>query len=234
MRRFESPAVSETQLVHDVHRRATSLLSDATNHPSPSLRGVAELRDFVAATLDHHHHSEDRDLWPLLIAAAPELSDELARLSAEHDLLARDLDALRRVHLAQPGDLRALRAPAQKVRDRVHEHLAHEEPVLFPAMAQSLSDQVWAEFSQRTVTSAPTDGLHLLAALFDEVGTPSQVDLILRHVPAERHEPFRAAATRGRATLAAVAPKSRERGDASRSPSVEPGLTNRDAQPTRR
>src|SRR5688572_27516682 len=55
----DHPGVIETRIVHDVHRRATTLLTDAVGMPSAPIHLVAELRDFVVATLHHHHACED-------------------------------------------------------------------------------------------------------------------------------------------------------------------------------
>ena len=73
----ESPAVTETRVVHDTHRRATSLLASAVTD-GRSTEGRDELRDLVVTMLRHHHVSEDRDLWPTLVDAAPSLAGPLA------------------------------------------------------------------------------------------------------------------------------------------------------------
>lgn len=72
--RAGSPAVTETRVIHEMHRRATSLLASVTR-PSPE---ASELRDVVIATLEHHHSREDEDLWPMLVERAPHLRSELA------------------------------------------------------------------------------------------------------------------------------------------------------------
>ncbi len=178
----DSPAVAETRLVHQVHRRATSLLADVFSRPSGALDEAAQLRDFVVATLDHHHRSEDTGLWPLLLAAAPNLAGPLAALSDEHERLDAELDALRAAPVgAIACHTAAVRAAA--VRDLVHEHLAHEEPVLFPALREHVSDEAWAEFSARTVATAPPEGIDLMVALLYEVGAEADVELIFRHLP---------------------------------------------------
>jgi hemerythrin-like domain-containing protein len=204
MQQTDTSAVLETRLVHDTHRRATTLLVDAARRGHGSRSALTELRDFVVAVLDHHHESEDRVLWPLLADAAPHLADALGMLSIDHDQLAVELDALRSVALDGEVDMAALATRATTVRDHVHAHLAREEPVLFPALQNHITENEWSVFSQRTVASAPQEGLHLLAALFEEVGTPRQIDLILQHVPVDARGLFRAGAARGRATLAAL------------------------------
>jgi hemerythrin-like domain-containing protein len=206
MRHHEPSPILETQLVHDVHRRATALLADAAltraRRRTPEIAAaLRELRNFTVALLDHHHESEDHGLWPILVAAAPALASALAELSEEHAQLTDDLAALAAVRIDAETDDDLISSRARAVRDHVHEHLHHEEPVLFPALRDHVSEPVWHAFSQHTVATAPQEGLHLLSALFDELGTSRQIEVILQHVPADRRAPFRASAARGRATL---------------------------------
>ena len=157
------------------------MLADALEARSAPRAALVELRDFVVASLDHHHRSEDNDLWPLLTGAAPELGDALASLSVEHeqlDVALHDLSAV-------PIDAADAVAAARRVRDRVHTHLSHEEPVLFPALRAHITDQQWASFSQRTIASTPPVGTHLFIGLFDEVGSADDVELVLRSLPPE-------------------------------------------------
>lgn len=170
----ESIAVAETRVVHDAQRRATTLLAAA----SPDVPGevVAEFSDFLVAMLTHHHESEDADLWPLLRTASPELGEPLGRLSEEHAHLDAALDELAE---------RRSTAAALAVRDLVHEHLAHEEPILFPALERDLPDDAWEAFSERTVASSPQQGAHFFVGLFHAVAAPADVELVLRHLPAE-------------------------------------------------
>jgi hypothetical protein len=50
----EPLAVTEMKLIHDVHRAATSLLTDSAARPGASPAELGELRDFVVAALHHH------------------------------------------------------------------------------------------------------------------------------------------------------------------------------------
>jgi hemerythrin-like domain-containing protein len=199
----DTPSVVETRLVHDVHRRATTLLADATAATSrPTPHAVDELRDFTIAALRHHHESEDRELWALLRDAAPELADPLARLSREHSQLDAALDVLRGI----AGDARPdeLAEACAAVRDLVHEHLAHEEPVLFPALREHVTDVSWTRFSQRTIASSPANGRHLLVALLDAVGEPEELEVIYRHLPPAARELHPTLLDQGQADLAAL------------------------------
>jgi hemerythrin-like domain-containing protein len=197
----DSPAVIETRIVHETHRRATSMLADAVTGPPAGPDRVVELRDFVVATLEHHHRAEDTDLWPRLRAAAPELGDALDGLTLEHDRLDGALEQLRSAAVGERDDAGAV-AAARGVRDLVHEHLAREEPLLFPALRSHLSEAEWADFSRRTVDSAPRTGIHLMVGLLHEVGAADEVELILRHLPDEARRVVPAMREQARAIFA--------------------------------
>ncbi|WP_457493388.1 hemerythrin domain-containing protein [Streptomyces sp. P5_D11] len=96
----ESVAVVETRLVHQVHRVATTLLAEAAVRPSVPLGALAQLRDFLVVNLRHHHETEDDDLWPRIVAAAPATEHGLGALSEEHERLDAALDLLAAVNLS--------------------------------------------------------------------------------------------------------------------------------------
>jgi hemerythrin-like domain-containing protein len=168
--------------VHDVHRRATSLLAELLALPAvPPL--ADDFCQFVVEMLEHHHTCEDRDLWPLITTIAPDLRNALHGLTVEHDDLQAGLDRLRVARIQVGRSSFEAGVVATVIRDRVHEHLGHEEPVLFPALGRHVSDSDWDDFSKRTVASAPQTGLPFLLALLHEVGTAADIELIFRHVP---------------------------------------------------
>jgi len=200
------------------------LLADAI-HDDAAIDALWELRDFIVATLHHHHRIEDHDLWPLLVAAAPALSRDLEGLSKEHERLDAALDALATVAVGGDVDRERLAAHATTVRDLVHEHLAHEEPMLFPALREHVSDQTWDGFSQRAVATAPAEANHLMVGFLEDVGTREEVDLVLRHLPADAREHLPAMRAQASATLDAL------RGDHS-TRSGKTGLETRRPAPT--
>ncbi|GGT02588.1 hypothetical protein [Streptomyces chromofuscus] len=69
------------------------------------------------------------------------------------------------------------------MRDTVHDHLAHEEPVLFPALRDHLSPAEWQDFAQRVIATTPTVAGHLMIGFLDEAGTPAEVELVLEGLP---------------------------------------------------
>ncbi|WP_328624675.1 hemerythrin domain-containing protein [Streptomyces sp. NBC_00353] len=199
----ESVAVIETRLVHQVHRVATTLLAEAAVRPSVPLGALEQLRDFLVVNLHHHHETEDDDLWPRIVAAAPATDHGLGALSEEHERLDAALDLLAAVNLSGdevedgPGEavgtglnggaadgLRAaLRDAAVAVRDTVHDHLAHEEPLLFPALRAHISPAEWRDFAQRVIATTPPVAGHLMVGFLDEAGTPAEVELVLAALP---------------------------------------------------
>ncbi|TYB95391.1 hemerythrin domain-containing protein [Micromonospora sp. WP24] len=196
----EPRSVIETRLTHDMHRQATTLLAEAAARPEADTTELAELRDFLVATLRHHHESEDDDLWPMIEAVSPGASEPLKALSDEHDALDAALDALEAAPVPAEGDRRELVAAAAALRDLVHTHLSHEEPLLFPALQEHVSPEAWEAFALRVITTTPPVGASLLVGFFDEVGTPEEVALILSALPA----PAQAAVPAMRAHSAAV------------------------------
>jgi hemerythrin-like domain-containing protein len=195
-------SVVETRLVHDVHRRATTLLADATVDPGCSTDAWGQLRDFVVAALHHHHRSEDDDLWPTLVDLHPDLGDALTVLSADHEQLDAALEhlAARSPEASDPATLDA----ATTVRDLVHRHLEREEPILFPALASVLGDDDWAAFSQRTIASTPDAAKLLMAELLHEVSTDGAVDLLVAQLPAEAQSALPATRAQARQVLDAL------------------------------
>ena len=198
-----APAVRETQLVHDAHRAATAALADAVRDPAASPQAVVELRASIVAALEHHHRSEDHEVWPVLAVAAPELAGPLEELSREHERLDAALEGLRGAPVLEGGDGR-LRRSAEEVRHLVHEHLAHEEPILFPALEAHVSDDAWAQLSRRIVDAAPQVGIDLFLWFLHDVDPGSEIDLILRHLPPEAVAGVPVLLERAAATLATL------------------------------
>jgi hemerythrin-like domain-containing protein len=201
----EVMAVVETRLSHNLHRLATALLADAALRPTVPLVALVELRDFLVANLRHHHEAEDERLWPLVSAVAPAAADGLIELGAEHERLDSALDALNAVPVAQDGDRPALHAAAVAVRDLIHVHLGHEEPLLFPVLRDDLPPEAWAVFSQHVIATSPPIAPHLLIGFFVEAGTAEEFELMLSGLPEPLQELVPVLREQGRSALAVLA-----------------------------
>lgn len=177
-------AIVETRMVHDVHRRATSLLAEAAARPGAPAAALREVRDFLVATLRHHHTTEDERLWPLITALAPDTGDPLGGLTEEHERLEVALTALEKAEITDGARHSALAGAAADVRDLVHLHLRHEEPVLFPALRAHVSEEDWKEFADYVRSTNPPTGAQLMAGFIDLVATPQEADLFFADLPA--------------------------------------------------
>lgn len=200
----EPRSVLETRLTHETHRRASALLAEAASSPSADPEALTHLRDFLVATLHHHHESEDHILWPLIEATAPGSSAPLVALGEEHGELERKLRVLAEapVPAAEPRD--ALAEAARDVRDLVHRHLEHEEPVLFPALREHLTAEQWDEFSLQVVTTTPPVGALLMIGFVNEFATQQELDAMMSGLPATVLEMAPAMAAEAAKVLAAV------------------------------
>ncbi|MFJ7076879.1 hemerythrin domain-containing protein [Streptomyces sp. NPDC098781] len=204
MQTSEAAAVVETRLLHKMHRAATSLLAEAAQSGTAPSAALEELRDFLVAALRHHHESEDDVLWPQLTAADPSAATGLAELAAEHDALDAALDALAAAPVQDVDDRATLTAAAVAVRDLVHRHLDHEEPVLFPALTAHMSDEAWARFSGEVIASAPPLGAHLNIGFFEQVGTPDELAVVTANFPEAALPLVPAMREQARATLGSL------------------------------
>jgi hemerythrin-like domain-containing protein len=196
-------AVVETRLMHDLHRKASTVLAEAAAQPAASAAALAELRDFLVVHLDSHHKCEDTILWPMIEDRAPGAAEPLARLSGEHDQLDAVLEALAAAPTDEPGRT-ALVDAAVALRDLVHTHLEHEEPILFPALREHISEEAWADFARQVVEKTPHVGTHLLVGFLEQVGTPEEAEIILGDLPVPVRVALREQAqeTFGRLTVA--------------------------------
>lgn len=168
----EPTAVRETVLVHNLHRRVSTLLAEAAARLSAPAGALAEVRDFLVAQLRHHHESEDDLLWPKIAAMEPSAADGLANLSEEHERLDAALDAVAAAPVNGP-DRTELATVAAALRDLVHTHMAHEELLLLPALRAHISEADWADIARQVTETLPDAGAYLAIGFLEQVGLPA-------------------------------------------------------------
>jgi hypothetical protein len=110
--------------------------------------------ELFSTVLHHHHSGEDAGLWPVLL----ERSDEAGRatleaMEAEHaeidPLLAGCADGFDRMAQAADDDARrALAVRLVATRERLAEHLRHEETEALVLVQQHLTEQEWRDLEQ--------------------------------------------------------------------------------------
>jgi hemerythrin-like domain-containing protein len=197
---LDPTSIVETRVVHNMHRMATTLLADASVRPQADPAALEELKIFLVKQLRHHHETEDHNLWPLIEKAAPGASAPLARLSDEHHALDQALDDLEAAAAGSPE----LASAAETVRRTVHEHLEHEEPILFPALREHVTEQEWKDFSAFVMATTPPAGAHLAVGFFGRVASPDEIQVLFAGLPQPVQEAGPALAKQAEETITAL------------------------------
>lgn len=83
---------------------------------SASLEGLAALRGYLVENLRHHHETKGRELWSMILNAAPEAVAMLAAFSEEHDRLDAALGSLETAPVVSDADQEHLHQAADQVR----------------------------------------------------------------------------------------------------------------------
>jgi iron-sulfur cluster repair protein YtfE (RIC family) len=182
--------VREFTLVHDAMRHSSGLLvRAATSLPAGSSPRASKLSGFLTAFLEfvHHHHTgEDEHWWPSLRAAGLVAGEVLTPLTDDHHELDPLLDTLR-AHAAAlkagTHDPAVLLRDATSLRDHLLEHLAAEEPVLFPLLA-GMAPAEAARLGRLMGKTAPRSGLSYLLGAMNEVASEQEQQVILAKMPA--------------------------------------------------
>lgn len=138
--------------------------------PTRRAQAIGNYVDLLIESIDHHHHTEDDVLWPVLEAAAGAHVD-LDALSDDHtelaDLLTElgDTSATFARSAAAP-DAMTLARTLRRLGALLDEHLADEERAIFPIITGYVDKSDWAavEDSARKRGRLDFDGPRALAA----------------------------------------------------------------------
>lgn len=146
--------------VHAGFRTEFGRLADVFAHPRDAQHAEL-LEDQLALSLailsDHHHH-EDEQLWPLLIAGAPASKGELDELEAEHEQLDPLLAAV-----ADRSRPRGERAHAlYDLQEFLRRHVDHEETSAFPVMLRVLTPEHVAADRRKAAADFRRHGIALV------------------------------------------------------------------------
>ncbi|MBD0673708.1 hemerythrin domain-containing protein [Streptomyces sp. CBMA156] len=168
-------------LMHVAMRRdAARLTAVAQRGATGSSGALAEWFGRLRAVIDWHHHSEDEILWPYLRGRAADF-DGSGVLERDHEAL----DAtMRRVAGVLGSGLRAeLPEAARAFESLVREHLRHEEPVVFPALAALPVDE-YLRVERRIIGSAPTQVMTYLQPWMFDGADAASVRAVSATIPA--------------------------------------------------
>ncbi|MFF7994566.1 hemerythrin domain-containing protein [Kitasatospora xanthocidica] len=168
-------------LMHVAMRRDAARLSAvAARGASGSTAELAEWFGRLRAVIDWHHHSEDEILWPYLRGRVPGF-DGGGVLEEDHEALDR---TMRRVAGVLGSGLRAeLPEAAKAFETLVRDHLGHEEPVVFPALAGLPVDE-YLRVERRIIQSAPAQVMTYLQPWMFDGADPDAVRAVSATIPA--------------------------------------------------
>jgi hemerythrin-like domain-containing protein len=162
--------------VHEMFRRSTTRLVDATAKLEPSaLASVIRPHwDFYTAILHHHHHTEDASLFPALLAVRPEMRPTIDMLEDEHVELGSNIDAVEMavasfVTSCTSSTQLALHEALVALRDWFFPHLDLEDEKILPAIAESIPPKQWARLDKAALKSMPRAHIPSAVAALDEV-----------------------------------------------------------------
>lgn len=88
---------SELRAVHARLRKALAVTREAVQRGDPAEPATRDLLLYChgfCTALDGHHRGEDRELFPAIAAAHPELRDTLARLQQDHSMIGHLISGL--------------------------------------------------------------------------------------------------------------------------------------------
>ena len=109
--------------------------------------------DAWAASVHHHHTTEDELLWPVVLTSAGRHVD-LSELRDDHAALSPALDRLRRsaaALAARPDEdtATALAVELAELRDALDEHVREEEALVVPVVQRYVSVRDWQALERR-------------------------------------------------------------------------------------
>ncbi|MGK5171792.1 hemerythrin domain-containing protein [Geodermatophilus sp. CPCC 205761] len=145
-------------VMHHAFRRDLGRFASAVRRTpledTAAWRSLAARWERFGTTLHHHHTIEDTTIWPLLLAHVDAAVDAAGRatleaMEAEHELIDPLLDSCATgfTAMAFAPDAAARDRLAERVtaaRDRLGEHLAHEETEALPLAQRHLTTAEWA------------------------------------------------------------------------------------------
>ncbi|MFJ9612184.1 hemerythrin domain-containing protein [Kitasatospora sp. NPDC101176] len=166
-------------LMHVAMRRdAARLRAAAARSASPA--ALADWFGRLRAVIDWHHHSEDEILWPYLRRQVAGF-DGGGVLEQDHEELERAMGRV--AQLLGAGRGTELPAAAAGFEELIREHLGHEEPVVFPALADLPVDE-YLRVERRIIQSAPTQVMTYLQPWMFDGADQASVRAVSATIPA--------------------------------------------------
>jgi iron-sulfur cluster repair protein YtfE (RIC family) len=187
--------VRDMYLIHTTLRRELRLGAlQVRTVPEGDVERAAVLLEhlrLIDALLYHHHASEDRMVWPLLLERAPAAAEALVPLMEEQhaaiDAALAEVDALMPA-FGETADVRAGAALADALDGMVKllvEHLAVEEERALPLMERHITQEEWTRVVSDGAAEFDQDKAPVLFGMMMYEGDPDTIRDVVDGMPPE-------------------------------------------------
>ena len=180
----------EMAVIHRIFRRGFPLISELVRQTPTGATARAEPiaahLDFLLNGLHHHHTGEDENIWPrLLVRAAPD-ADLIARMEAQHEVVAERSQEVRRLLATwrgTAGDGAELATALDGFTAALVEHLDEEETRVVPLMRAHITAEEWTRFGQEAFEKFTNDEKLIATGTLEEVASPEEADWFTGDLP---------------------------------------------------
>lgn len=182
-------------VVHAMFRREFGLLPAlvraAADGDRERVQTVANHLELVDSILMHHHHGEDKHIWPRLVERSySEAASIVGIMESQHanidKLDARIADAAERWRAtASAADGVDLAQILEQLAAAVNEHMVVEEELALPLIGRYITAVEWQTMVQEAGAGIPPELLPLSFGLVMYEADPSIVEEVLRSMPDE-------------------------------------------------
>ncbi len=151
---------------------------------------VADHLDLMTTMLYHHHETEDRLLWPVLLERVPaELAPTVELMERQHERIhaanAAVTERLPRWRAGAPAEAGERLAQAlDEVDAALAEHLTAEEDQLLPIAARHMTATEWQRMGEEGMAGIRSSQLPLAFGMLQYEGDPEVLAEMLSHAPA--------------------------------------------------
>jgi hemerythrin-like domain-containing protein len=187
--------VRDMYLIHTTLRRELKLGAlQVRNVAEGDVERAAVLLEhlrLIDAVLHHHHDSEDRMVWPLLLERTPDVAGALVPLMEEQhqaiDAALAEVDA-RMPAFGETAGVREGAALADALDSMVKllvEHLAVEEERALPLMERNITQEEWTQVTSDGAGEFDQEKIPVLFGMMMYEGDPDTIRDVINGMPPE-------------------------------------------------
>jgi hemerythrin-like domain-containing protein len=179
--------------IHTVFRRefglTPALVRSVTAGDTERSQVLADHIAFMNALLHHHHASEDKTLWPLLLARREqEVAAIVQRIEHQHETLDEMIAEIDQSMKNWQGSVSVLSGEAlagalERMIPPLNEHLDLEEDHILPVVESCITASEWNSIVQDGATDAPQGTLLLSFGMMIYETEPEVIEQLLALMP---------------------------------------------------